>query len=146
MRKTGLTLLTVAALAFTGCAGSSSSSKTTYVPPTTHTVKYEAFQEVVGQVSLEPTTYYEKTKRQISVTLSTPTGIEQHDFIGSVKNKNGDNFATYTFKRGTPVTISVQNTGNRGSVTCQISVDNVLISSNSSGAQYGIASCSGIAQ
>lgn len=144
MKKLAVLPLAVA-IALTGCA-SSPTSKTTYVPPATHTVKYEAFQKVRGMVNPVPKNHYEKTKQQISVTLSTPTGIEQHDFIGSAKNKNGEEHATYTFKSGAPVTLSVQNTGNRGSVTCRISVDDVVISENSSGAQYGIASCSGIAQ
>jgi len=107
------------------------------------TVKYEAFKEVaVGGILPTPST----SELKISTTFVTQSGIEQHDYIEALKSQAGDKYATYRFKEGSPVSLSVQDTGGRGTVTCRISVDGIVISKNTSSSKYGIASCSGIAR
>lgn len=74
-----------------------------------------------------------------TITYSTASGIEQADAAPPWTR-------TITVPNGTPVTVSAQNGSEFGSVTCSINVDGVVISSNTSTADYGVASCDGLAR
>ncbi len=50
----------------------------------------------------------------------------------------------YPPAHGAFVYISVQNRGDSGSVTCSITVDNVVVAENTSSGGYVIASCDGL--
>jgi hypothetical protein len=70
-----------------------------------------------------------------SITYSTPDGQEQQDISlpGSI---------TFTTSSGYGSWVSlIQNMGETGSVTCSILVDGEVVSTNTSSAAFGIASC-----
>ncbi len=73
------------------------------------------------------------------VTYSTASGMEQVD-AGPAWSRS------IMVKSGTPVSLSAQNGGEFGSVTCRISVNGAVVSTNTSSAAFGIASCSGLAR
>ncbi len=69
------------------------------------------------------------------VTYTTPTGMEQVSAAAPWTR-------SLVVQRGTPLSISAQNGGEYGSVTCRITVDGLTVSTNTSTADYGTASCS----
>jgi hypothetical protein len=78
------------------------------------------------------------------LTLSTPTGQSQQTASLPLFNRTGSaGLIFHDFSPGDFVYVSAQNKGDSGSVTCQILVDNVVISTNTSYGGYGIATCQG---
>jgi len=70
-----------------------------------------------------------------SITYSTPDGQEQKDIAlpGSISFTTSDGFGSWVSL--------IQNLGETGAVTCSILVDGEVVSTNTSSAAYGIASC-----
>ena len=103
------------------------------LPATSGTV--EVLYEVEGSVPFA------------SVTLVTPTGIEQIEPDVPLVTRAGATGLTYRFGRGEFVSLSAQKTANRGGgrITCRITVDGRVVSENTSTADFGIASCDGSA-
>ena len=77
-----------------------------------------------------------------TVTFSTPTGQEQHDVSLPLRSTAGDPGVRFDANPGDPLTILVQNTSDQGDVRCQIKVNGKVVADNTSGAAYGIATCS----
>jgi hypothetical protein len=109
----------------TSNSGSSSSSYTSTVS-STRTVTYE----VVGGAT------------KAGITYSTPSGTAQATVDVPLKTKAGDP-VTFEAEPGEFVYISAQNKGKSGNIICRISVDGVVISTNTSSGAYAIASCDG---
>lgn len=130
----------VAIFGFQACsnAGSSNtSSASSYAPlvSSTRTVVYEVFDPGANAVTSE--------RRNASVTLTTPTGVQQATPDLPMKMKTGEMGFTQTFKSGSFVSIMAQNKNGSGRITCRIKVDGKVISQNTSSGSYAIAQCSG---
>jgi hypothetical protein len=82
-----------------------------------------------------------------SVTMITPTGMQQLEPDIPLVTTAGATGLRFTFDRGEFVSIAAQKVAGsgRGTITCRISVDGQVISENTSTAAYGIASCDGSA-
>lgn len=108
-------------------------------PPSTvtgiasHTVLYEA--EGADAPGLRSATY----------TIQTDSGgTSQGETDLPMKNKAGGTGLSFTnFKTGDFVYLSVQNSNAAGSVTCRITVGDLVIAENTSTGGYAIATCKG---
>lgn len=79
--------------------------------------------------------------RSASLTYTNATGgIEQKEAVRLPWEQ------TFTGRAGQFVSISAQNQGQSGSVTCEILVDGVVVKHSTSDGAYTIASCSGAVQ
>lgn len=106
-----------------------------------------------GREDDEPAIYLPSTRsvlyevegsvKYATVTMQTPTGTRQEDPDVPMHTTDGETGLTFTFPSGAFVYISAQKPGEYGTITCRITVDGVVISVNTSTADYGIASCSG---
>lgn len=87
----------------------------------------------------------EGTADSVDITIATPTGIEQKSGLSvPLKRKSdGKRGLQLTFTSGSFVSISAQNQGDFGTVTCRITVDGVVVSENTASGAYTIASCDG---
>jgi hypothetical protein len=108
----------------------------------------EADRERVARAleALAPVTlsyYAEGTAITADITVVTPTGMEQSSVTLPLNNKSGTPGLHFEVPRGTYASISVQNRGDTGDVTCRIEVDGTVVSENTSTTDYGIASCNG---
>jgi len=83
----------------------------------------------------------EGTASGASVTMEKPDGTEQVDVDLPMMNNAGGQGVELKFMPGSFVYISAQNEGAYGEVTCRITVDGMVMSENTSSADYGIASC-----
>lgn len=119
-------------LVMTGCSSNNdagtNAADTPVVTPKHHEVVYAADGE---------------TTKTASYTLRTSDGgTRQGDFDIPLRNKEGGVGLTFTdFDSGDFVYLSIQNSEGYGSVTCQIIVDGVEVSRNTSDGGYKIASC-----
>ena len=78
-----------------------------------------------------------------SVSYKTASGIEQ---VGAqIPQPDGWRVARFFTDVGDPLSLSIQNRDDRGSVTCRIEVDGVIISENTSHGRFVVAMCSGAA-
>lgn len=124
-------------LVLVGCAGTSSRglpAKTptphaTPTPPPPHKVRYL----LTGSAE------------SADITIQTPTGTSQQQGVDLPLHTDDGNrgLIFYGFGYGDFVYISAQNTGDYGSLTCQIEVDGTVISQNQASGAYAIASCQG---
>jgi hypothetical protein len=78
-----------------------------------------------------------------SVTLTTPSGSQQHDVSLPMSGTDGTRGFSFEGEPGSFVYISAQNPGDIGTVSCKITVAGEVISENTSTAPYGIAQCDG---
>jgi hypothetical protein len=87
----------------------------------------------------------EGTAEGASITYSTSSGIAQNSGVKVPLTAKGGSQRgiTLTMDRGDFVSISAQNLGSSGSLTCRITVDGVVVSRVTSSGAYAIASCSG---
>jgi len=86
----------------------------------------------------------EGTKDASYTLRSDNGGTVQGDIDLPLKNKAGDVGLTFKgFGSGDMVYLSIQNANASGSVTCQIIVDGVEVSRNTSSGGYKIATCTG---
>ncbi|TFD46891.1 DUF2510 domain-containing protein [Cryobacterium frigoriphilum] len=76
-----------------------------------------------------------------SITVSTPSGIQQHDVSLPLKSTSGEVGMHLTVGTGEFLSIMIQNPADTGTVTCEIVVDGETVAENTSSAAYGIASC-----
>lgn len=87
----------------------------------------------------------EGTATAANLTLESGTGtVQQNDKAVPLRTTSGKGLKA-TMLRGDFAYISVQNQGAIGTVTCRITVDGVVISTNTSSGAYAIVSCSGSA-
>jgi hypothetical protein len=131
MRK--IATIAVAGLLLSGCGGSAkepaSSVPVAAYTPTVHKVIYAAEGE---------------GPKTASYTWRSPTGTEQVEADLPLATKDGQvGLHIDGFGSGDFLYLSVQNRESFGSVTCQIIVDGVEVSSNTSSGGYAIASCQG---
>ena len=103
--------------------GSTSSSTSDYSAPTTYSVIYK----ITGTAS------------RASLTYENEQGGTEQTVVKIPWQKS------MTVTRGAFLYLSAQNEGERGSVTCEIWVDNVKWKESTSSGAYVIASCSGSA-
>ena len=81
--------------------------------------------------------------KTVDLTLQTATGqSQQNDLKLPVKNRAGTDI-NFEATPGQFVYVSAQNQGSYGTVTCEITVDGVPVSTNTSSGGYSIATCSG---
>jgi len=73
-----------------------------------------------------------------TVTMTTPTGSQQKDV--DLPFRGGFRF---NFEPGQPVYASVQNQTGFNTVACTIRANGVVVSTNTSDAAYGVATCKG---
>jgi hypothetical protein len=90
----------------------------------------------------------EGSAKGANLTLESATGtVQQNDkavpLVGKSTGKRG---LTFIMPRGNFVYISAQNKGSSGTITCRITVDGVVNSTNTSSGGYAIASCTGTAR
>lgn len=78
------------------------------------------------------------------VTYSAGSGIEQATVILPMRNKDGDVGLHARLSPGTFVTISAQNQGALGTVTCKIVSNGTVISDHESSGAYAIVSCDAV--
>lgn len=118
-------------------SGSSSSASSDSGSSTSH---YSSTVDVLYEV--------EGTATGTDVTLESPTGTSQltGKAVPLGNRSAGTRGIHYTMPRGHFVYLSAQNTDDTGSITCKITVDGVLVASNTSSGGYAIASCSGTAE
>jgi hypothetical protein len=76
-----------------------------------------------------------------SITMSTPSGIEQHDVSLPLRSTDGETGIRLTVGKGEFLSIMIQNRADTGTVTCEIIVDGATVAQNTTSAAYGIASC-----
>lgn len=76
-----------------------------------------------------------------SLTMSTPSGIQQHDVSLPLRSTDGETGVRLTVGRGEFLSIMIQNQADNGTVTCEIVVDGATVAQNTTSAAYGIASC-----
>jgi hypothetical protein len=90
----------------------------------------------------------EGTAKGVDVTLEAETGTSQlNDKAVPLANKTtGKKGLTYSMSRGHFVYLSAQNQGSSGTITCRITVDGTVVSTNTSSGGYAIASCKGTAR
>lgn len=90
----------------------------------------------------------EGTATGTDITLESGTGTTQltGKAVPLANKTTGKRGITATMSRGAFAYISAQNTGKTGTITCKITVDGVLISTNTSSGSYAIASCKGTAR
>lgn len=90
----------------------------------------------------------EGTATGANLTLESGTGtVQLNDKAVPLGNKtSGKRGITYPMTRGHFVYLSAQNKGSSGTITCRITVDGVVVSTNTSSGGYAIASCSGTAR
>lgn len=74
------------------------------------------------------------------ITYETPSGTSQATIRIPLKDTAGD-VVTFEMERGDFVYLSAQNKGTSGNIICRISVDGVVVSTNTSSGSYAIASC-----
>ena len=103
--------------------GSTSSSTPNYSEPTTFRVTYR----VTGNASRASLTYENEQGGTEQIEVRIPWN------------------ESMTVKRGAFLYLSAQNEGERGSVTCEIWVDNVKWKESTSSGAYVIATCNGLA-
>lgn len=138
--------ISLAALTATGvfalsaCSGGASATAEPKAPDLV-SVEYHASKELPDMEAVR-----KLASMSASVTVATPTGVSQVDADMPLTNKEGDLGLHMKFAPGNPLTLSVQNSDKWGSVTCKIVVDGVTVSENTSSADYGVASCSGVAR
>ncbi len=107
---------------------SSSSSKSESYTSSLRTVIYEV----------------EGTAKSVDITMESGSGTSQQSNLKvPLSSKGGAKGLTLKVDRGDFVYISAQNQGSSGSVTCRITVDNVVVSTVTSSGGYTIATCSG---
>lgn len=80
-----------------------------------------------------------------NLTMASATGTVQFNGkLVPLQNKTtGKRGLTTTMSRGDFVYISAQNKGSSGTITCRITADGVVVSTNTSSGGYAIASCNG---
>lgn len=113
-------------------SGSSGTGGSSYVAPsTTVDVLYEVDGSATGT----------------NVSLATPTGtVQLNDKAVPLGNRSaGTRGVHYQMPRGHFVSLIAQNTGSSGFISCKITVDGVVVASNTSSGGYAIASCCGTA-
>ena len=76
-----------------------------------------------------------------SITMSTPSGIQQHDVSLPLQSTSGETGVHFTVGNGEFLSIMIQNQADTGTVTCEIVVDGATVAQNTTSAAYGIASC-----
>lgn len=119
-----------ATISFLSLATACSGSPPAATQPTTHEVWYRADGD--------------GTKTASYTLRSEDGGTVQGDINLPLTNQQGETGLTFTgFKSRDFVYLSVQNSSDAGSITCQIFVDGVQISSNTSDGAYKIATCQG---
>lgn len=124
-----LTLAVASTLLLAGCSGGGESVEATAAPTAT-TFRYYA------------TGGGEAFTGQASVTMGNPAGgTKQADIALPLKDTEGARGVGGTATPGSFLYIAVQNKAAFGSVTCQIEVDGVIVSENTSHGGYVIASC-----
>lgn len=106
-------------------------------PPSSSGSFSNALPEVVYEV--------EGTAAVANITYTTSSGIAQQSSVKVPLTAKGGSQRgiTFTMDRGDVVSISSQNRGSSGSLTCRITVDGVVVSTNTSSGAYTIATCSG---
>jgi hypothetical protein len=77
--------------------------------------------------------------------MESGTGtVQQNDKAVPLGTKSsGTRGISVTMMRGHFAYLSAQNTGASGTITCRITVDGVVVSTNTSSGAYAIASCKG---
>ncbi|WP_426303153.1 hypothetical protein [Arthrobacter sp. R-11] len=90
----------------------------------------------------------EGTATGADVTLGSATGTVQGTgkAVPLTNKTTGKRGLTFMMPRGHFVYLSAQNTGGSGTITCRITVDGEIVSTNTSSGGYSIASCSGSAR
>lgn len=78
---------------------------------------------------------------QAAVTYRTPDGTQQATVALPMMNDAGEEGVRFIYTAGQFLYISAQNQNGYGSVTCQIYIDDTLVSENTSSGAYAIASC-----
>ncbi|VXC66875.1 Flagellar hook-associated protein flgK [Arthrobacter sp. 9V] len=104
---------------------------------TSSSSSYKSTVEVLYEV--------EGTAGGVDVTLQSTSGTVQLNgkAVPLANRTTGTRGITYTMNRGSFTYISAQNNGASGTVTCRITVDGTVVSTNTSSGGYAIASCSG---
>jgi hypothetical protein len=105
----------------------------------TGTTSYSSTVEVLYEV--------EGSATGANLTMESATGTVQANgkAVPLVNKTSGKRGLTFTMPRGHFVYLSAQNEGSRGSITCRITVDGIVVSTNTSSGAYTIASCKGTA-
>lgn len=104
--------------------------------------------ERLSQITLEPDTILytvSGTATSADITYTTPTGIRQQQGIDvPLMTEGGTPYLEFTFDAGDFVSITAQNSGEDGEVTCQITLSTGrVLSENTSSGAFAIASCDG---
>jgi hypothetical protein len=130
-----LLVIAVVGSAMAGSGKSKAASSTD-----TDTTAYSSTVEVLYEV--------EGSATGADITMEAPTGTVQGTgkAVPLASKTTGKPGLSYTMPRGHFVYISAQNKGSSGSITCRISVDGVVVSTNTSSGGYAIASCKGTAR
>lgn len=80
-----------------------------------------------------------------SITMSTPSGIQQHDVSLPLQSTSAETGVHFTVGNGEFLSIMIQTQADTdtdtGTVTCEIVVDGATVAQNTTSAAYGIASC-----
>lgn len=138
MRTAWGTVAAIVVLLAAGCgadeSGPESAAAATSSPATTHTVVYAADGD--------------GGKKVASYTWATADGgTEQHEADLPLRAEDADDgdagLPMEGFESGDMVYLSVQNSQDHGSITCQIIVDGVEVSVHTSTGAYSIATCRG---
>lgn len=136
----GLALLLVAVALYIWFPGPAQSKASSSTQPDANSSSFGGTVDVLYEV--------EGTAKGTNLTLESGTGTLQLNgkAVPLANKSTGKRGITATMSRGAFVYISAQNTGDTGTITCRISVDGVVISSNTSSGGYAIASCKGTAR
>lgn len=131
----GLALVVVVVIGIWSSLNKSSASNSSVSSSSGST--YKTTVEVLYEV--------EGTATGTDITLESGTGTMQltGKAVPLANKTTGKRGLTATMSRGAFAYISAQNTGKSGTITCKITVDGVLISTNTSSGSYAIASCKG---
>jgi hypothetical protein len=94
-----------------------------------------------------PTVQYEVwgPQNEADFTYNSPTGIVQkHGYLPLTDSTMGRGIIFHTFSAGDPLAITAQLSA-AGKITCQITVDGKVISTNTSSGEYAVVTCNGVA-
>ncbi|MDQ0675134.1 hypothetical protein QFZ36_002695 [Pseudarthrobacter siccitolerans] len=130
-----LALLAVIGTAMAG-AGKNKTTTSTGTDSTAYSSTFEVLYEVEG------------TATGANLTMEAPTGTVQGSgkAVPLANGTTGKRGITYTMPRGHFLYLSAQNTNSKGTITCRITVDGTVVSTNTSSGGYSIASCEGKAR
>lgn len=84
------------------------------------------------------------TATSADLTMQTQSGSSQQNGVAvPLRAQSGDEGLTFVVSHGAFVYVAAQNTGESGTITCEIDVDGLPIASNESSGGFAIAQCSG---